>query len=209
MDSDNDTRTSSSLLLQLKDLSNTRAWEEFVARYAPRIFGWCRRHGLQESDASDITQEVLGKLVKAMQTFQYNASRGRFRSWLKTVTNNAVRDFARELTGPGRGSGGTTVQRNLSAIQDPQTLQELKDTIRAEVERELLLAAEERVQRRVQEHTWQAYRLTANNRLTASEAAQQLQLTVSDIYVAKSRVIKMLRAEIEDLDQSPLSVPDQ
>ena len=61
-----DLRTSSTLLLRLRDLSNEEAWEEFLTRYTPRIFAWCRRYNLQESDASDVTQEVLGKLLQAI-----------------------------------------------------------------------------------------------------------------------------------------------
>ena len=198
-----DLRTSSTLLLRLRDLSNEEAWEEFLTRYTPRIFAWCRRYNLQESDASDVTQEVLGKLLRAMRNFQYDPSKGSFRGWLKTVTNNAIRDFVGTLKNPARGSGDTLVHSNLAAISDPDALAALAKTIEAEAEQELLSEAESRVQIRVQAHTWQAYQLTAKQHMKAADAADQIGMPVSEVYVARSRIIKMLRQEVEKLNGTP------
>jgi RNA polymerase sigma factor (sigma-70 family) len=70
------------------------------------IRAWCLRWGSQVSDADDLAQEVLTKLVTAIQTFRYDPDRS-FRAWLKTVTQNARTDFARTqrlraAAGPGR-----------------------------------------------------------------------------------------------------------
>ena len=146
-------------------------------RYAPRIYGWCRRHSLQESDASDATQEVLSKLVKAMQTFKYSPVRGTFRAWLKTVTKNAIRDLTKDLTRPGRGSGDSQAQRNLSAIQDPEALQALAETIEEEGEYELLREAEAHVKLRVKSHIWDAYRLTVRESSTSAEAGMLVRVS--------------------------------
>lgn len=196
-------RTSSTLLLRLRDLTDEEAWEEFLKRYTPRIFAWCRRYNLQESDASDVTQEVLGKLLRAMRSFQYDPAKGSFRGWLKTVTNNAIRDFVGTLKNPARGSGDTLVQRNLAAIQDPDALAALARAIEAEAEQELLSEAESRVRIRVQAHTWQAYELTARHQMKPADAAEQIGMPVSEVYVARSRVIKMLRQEVEKLNGTP------
>lgn len=195
-------RTSSTLLLRLRDLSDEEAWAEFLERYTPRIFQWCRRYNLQESDASDVTQEVLGKLLKAMRSFQYDPAKGSFRGWLKTVTNNAIRDFVGTLKAPHRGSGDTVVLRNLSAIQDPDALAALARTIEAEAEHELLMEAEIRVKLRVQPHTWSAYELTAKQERKPADVAEEIGMPVSEVYVARSRVIKMLRQEVERLNGS-------
>lgn len=197
--SSDELRTSSTLLLRLRDLDDEEAWSEFLERYTPRIFQWCRRYNLQESDASDVTQEVLRKLLRAMRSFEYDPSRGSFRGWLKTVTNNAIRDFVGTLKGPARGSGDTMVLRNLAAIQDPDALNELARAIEAEAEQELLREAESRVKLRVQAHTWQAYELTAKQSKKPAEAAEEVGMPVSEVYVARSRVIKMLRQEVERL----------
>ena len=97
------TYTSVTLLLRLRDLNDKEAWDDFVQRYVPKIYAWCRRYGMQEADASDITQEVLGKCVSVLRRFEYDPSRGSFRGWLKTVTNNTLRDFVNSCDRPGRG----------------------------------------------------------------------------------------------------------
>src|SRR5271165_6404041 len=91
--SDHDTSLTLMMRLQ-KDPADPRAWDEFVQHYRPMIEDWCKKWGLQDSDCDDVTQEVLVKLLAAIGKFQYDPSRS-FRSWLKTVTQHALTDFAR------------------------------------------------------------------------------------------------------------------
>src|SRR4051812_45426054 len=72
------------------------AWATFQARYRDVILDWCRRRGVPEDCAADLTQEVLLKLIQELPRGAYDASRGRFRSWLKAVVNNVVTDFWRQ-----------------------------------------------------------------------------------------------------------------
>lgn len=118
-------RTSHTLLMRVRDIEDRKAWNEFVDRYAPLIFNWCRRLRLQETDAADVTQEVLYKLVKAMREFRYDASRGTFRAWLKTVTSNAVRDLVQKWRQPGQGSGDSGVFQLIGSVEDDESLDTL------------------------------------------------------------------------------------
>jgi RNA polymerase sigma-70 factor (ECF subfamily) len=194
------TRTSITLLGRLHSDADQPAWSAFVERYAPMIYHWCCRFGLQASDAADVTQEVLLKLVGAMREFEYDPSRGSFRSWLKAVTGNAVRDLLESWKRQARGSGDTQVMGRLAAIEDPEAWDALTAEIERQYERELLSAAEQRVQPRVHPHTWRAYQMTAVDQQPPAQVATQLGITVAEVYVAKSRVIKMLRMEIETLE---------
>ena len=63
--------TRTSLLLRLRQAPpDQEAWAEFVDRYGPQIHGWCRRWGLQEADAQDVTQTVLLRLASKLQTLR-------------------------------------------------------------------------------------------------------------------------------------------
>lgn len=201
-----DLSTSSTLLMRIRDIQDDDAWSQFLERYTPRIYAWCRRYQLQESDASDVTQEVLTKLLKAMRSFQYDASRGSFRGWLKTVTNNAIRDFLGSPTANDRGSGDTIMQDHLAAIQAPDALADLARTIAAEAEQELLQTAEALVRTRVQPQTWRAYELTSKQQMKAADAASEIGMPISEVYVARSRVIKQLREEVRKLGGEDESV---
>ncbi len=202
-----DTSTSVTLLLRVRELDDREAWDCFVRAYAPQVFAWCRRHKLQDSDAADVTQEVLTRLVRTMKSFTYEPERGSFRGWLKTVTQNAVRDLIADSRRLGRGAGDTQAARAFASICDDATSAELEDRISSQYEQELLREAEARVQARVHARTWTAYRMTAVDQRSAQSAAEELNMPVSEIYVAKSRVIRMLRDEVARLDASAAGNP--
>ncbi len=85
--------TSLTLMLRLqKNPTDAAAWSEFVERYRPMIRAWCLKWGSQNSDADDVAQEVLVRLLKAMSKFEYDPTRS-FRAWLKAITHNARNDF--------------------------------------------------------------------------------------------------------------------
>src|SRR6516164_6721992 len=140
--------TSVSLLSRIRrDATDPEAWREFVGRYAPKIYRWCRQWKLQEADAEDVTQNVLAKLAAKLRTFDYDPERS-FRSWLKTVTQNALRDFLAERRRPGLGSGDSAVALLLENLQARTDL--LRD-LEEEFDREVLEEALARVQLKVPE----------------------------------------------------------
>jgi RNA polymerase sigma-70 factor (ECF subfamily) len=120
------------------------------------------------------------------------------------VTNNAIRDLVQQWNRSGRGSGDSQVIESMAAIQAPEALAALAAEIEAEAEWELLREAQERVKLRVKPHTWHAYYGVAIDSRPAAEVAQSLGMPVAEVYVAKSRVLKLLRQEIEKLDRFAL-----
>ena len=197
---DSATQTSYTLLMRVRDVSDQQAWNEFVECYAPKIFLWCRRFHLQESDASDVTQEVLVKLVSAMKSFVYDPARGSFRGWLKTITTNAVRDLGRTWQRDGRAVGNAHLAQLLESLEDPKAVKVLEEVIEGAHQQQILQEAETQVALRVQPHTWKAYQLTAMQQRPAAQVARELQMRISEVYVAKSRVMKMLRETIALLE---------
>lgn len=184
------------MLARLADPDDHQAWQSFVSTYAPQVFRWARRHGMQHSDAAEVTQTVLVKLVRAMKEFQYDPQKGRFRSWLRTVTANAVRSFAAREGKTVRAVGGTSVNLRISALHEPDPLEELHQVLDRQAEHELLATAESRVQLRVKPANWSAWRLTMKEGLSPADAAQKLKLRPSDVYVARTRITQMLQREV-------------
>jgi RNA polymerase sigma factor (sigma-70 family) len=186
-----------SLLLRMRDLRDAQSWREFVECYAPRVFDWCRKFGLQDADAADATQSVLLKLVDQLKQFEYDQRRGLFRSWLKTITRNVALDLQREWRKKRMGA----LAGMLADLPDDQPFpeDELFEAVEAAWREDVLRLAETRVRLRIQPGNWQAYWLCCRENLSAANVATQLGLTVSDVYVAKSRVLKQLRIEISRL----------
>lgn len=187
--------TSPTLLGRLRSGPTDESWSEFVDRYAPTVFSWAWQSGLQESDAADVTQEVLLKLLNQMRTFEYQPSRGSFRGWLKTVTVNAARDFGRKIQRRPSGSAG------LSGVQDPRMWDELARRMEEEYQRDLLQQSSLLVQPRVAETTWKAYQMTAIENQPAVDVAKKLGIRIGEVYVAKSRVIKRIREAVAELER--------
>lgn len=110
--------THPSLLARVADLEDQAAWREFDARYRDLILRYCRRKGLQASDAEDVRQMVLLNLARQLRTFEYRPEKGRFRDYLgRTVANAVHRHFRRP--GPERRGLDTDVVAGLEAPEAP------------------------------------------------------------------------------------------
>ncbi len=171
------------------------AWGQFAERYGRKIYGWCRHWHLQQADAEEVTQEVLLKLARKMATFQYDPKRS-FRAWLKTVTHHAWRDFLDSRRLPAAGGGDS---RAVDLLQSIEARDNLLDHLDEEFERELMDEAMARVRLRVQPHTWEAFRLVALEGMSGAAAGERLGLKVATVYVARSKVQKMLHEEVRRL----------
>jgi RNA polymerase sigma-70 factor (ECF subfamily) len=66
-----------------------------------------------------------------------------------------------------------------------------------EYQRRLASLAMERVKSEFQENTWRAFLLTAVDGVAAADAARQTGLSPGAVYVAKSRVLARVKAEVE------------
>jgi RNA polymerase sigma-70 factor (ECF subfamily) len=173
------------------------AWSEFVAWYGGKIYAWCRAWGLQESDAQDVTQEVFLNLSVRMHDFRYDPSRS-FRAWLKTLTHHAWQDYLEKQRRPGRGSGSESVMERLAAVEAQE---DLALRLAEAFDQEMLKEAAARVRLRVEPRTWDAFHLLAVEGRSGAEVAQQLQMKVATVFVARSKVQRMLREEVSRLDR--------
>lgn len=185
------TATHASLLLRLANPGDGAAWTDFVDRYGELIRRFSRQRGLQASDADDVTQDVLVSLTKAMPGFRYDPEKGRFRSYLKTVV---VRAIARR-----------------SCQKDPATpLERVEELTRAGLEDSSVEAAWEAewrryhvrtamgtIEKEFNAHDVEAFRRYALAQQDAASVADALNLSVDQVYQAKSRITRRLSALIE------------
>jgi RNA polymerase sigma-70 factor (ECF subfamily) len=191
--------TSPTLLGQLRqDPGNQTAWSELVKRYTPRIHAWCRHWGLQLADAEEVTQNVLVKLVTKLVTFAYDPSRS-FRAWLKTLTRHAWVDYLESLKAQGVGGDSSAVLQRLESIA---ARDDLVKRLEEEFDHEVLEEAMARVRQRVEPQTWEAFRLMSLEGLSGNEAATRIPMKESMVFVARGRVLKLLREEVQKLSGS-------
>src|SRR5262245_11171836 len=185
------------LLARLRqDPTDQPAWDVFVERYGRHIYRWCRQWKLQDADAEDVTQDILVKLARKLRAFTYDPSRS-FRGWLKTLAHHAWRDF---VDSPRRARFAADDSQSREQLGTLEAREDLIQKLEEAFDHELLEAAKVRARLRVAPHTWEAFRLVALEGLPVAEVAATVHMQVAMVYVAKSKVQKVLQEEIRKLE---------
>ncbi|MEM9826156.1 MAG: sigma-70 family RNA polymerase sigma factor [Planctomycetota bacterium] len=189
--------TSPSLLLRIRDASDVESWEIFQSIYGPIVRAFCLSKGLDRNDVDDITQNVMAKVFSAIERFEYDPERGRFRSWLGTVTANTLRDYLRQ----SRSQVQAAIVERIEAFVAKPDGRDWSDHF---VQRVFQVACR-RVRLDFEEVTWQCFHATWFNHEKPAEVAARLGIQMHSVYVNKSRVLKRLEQELKLLtDDFPL-----
>lgn len=184
--------TSPSLLERLSRRPDDRDWRRLVTLYTPVLHAWLRPYGLQPSDLDDLTQEVLGVVVRELPDFRHNQRVGAFRAWLRTIVVHRLRRFWRTCNNRP-AAGGSDVEDQLAQLEDPAS--GLSAEWDREHDRRLVQRLMQLVEGDFQPKTWRAFRLLVLDGRSPAEAAAELGMTANAVLVAKARVLQRLREE--------------
>ena len=188
-------QTRPSLLVRLRDPRDQEAWRTFLDLYAPLIYGFGRKNGLQDADAADLTQAVLVAVNASIGRLDYDPAKGTFRGWLYGVARNQLGKWRRSQ-GKDRASGDTEDLRQLAEHPAPD---DAADWWEYEYQRQCFVVATQRIRPQVQESSWSAFWKTAVEGQAPSEVATELNLSLGALYTAKSRVLALIKKEIQTL----------
>lgn len=186
--------TRTSLLVRMQSLNDEEAWSEFVTIYRPVAYRLARKRGLQDADAEDLAQRVVIAVRRAIANWDADPAKGRFRFWLARIARNAIIN-ALTRRPPDAAIGGTAIRELLEEHPEPD--HRTQENLRREQRRSLFRWAAQRIRPEFCEGTWDAFWLTTVEGMSVEEAARELRKTVGAIYAARSRVMRRLKAEIE------------
>ena len=190
--------TRQSLLLRLSKADDETAWPTFVRLYERAIYGFARRRGLQDSDARDVTQQVLIAVHKQIADWDSNPAKGSFRGWIFQVTSNLtmkmLRSKRRQLL---EFTPDVTTELAISNDTDPSIFM-------LEYRRQVFLWAASTIQDRFQPTTWMAFVRTGVEGEPGAKVADDLNMTIGAVYAAKCRVMAQLRETVDQLTGSEL-----
>ncbi len=189
--------TQPSLLLGLRKRSDHECWSRFVELYAPLVHGFLRKHGVQDADAADLTQQVLMSVSGAISSFEYDPSSGSFRAWLFTIVQNRLCDFWRRNE-VNCGEGGTAAYVRLN--EQPEATNGHTEEWDQAYERHLFQIAASQVRKDFQETTWLAFWQTAVEGCSPNEVADSLGTSVATVYMSKRRVIARIKKRVAYLE---------
>ena len=189
--------TQATLIARLRSADDQETWNEFVRLYRPAIYRFARGQGLQDADAQDVTQKVLLSVAQAVESWEPDEKRGKFRAWLAQITRNAVINLATRDE-KRRGSGRTSVAELLEVAAEPS---DVGDLWRVEQQIQRYRAAVELVRPKCTRAVWDAFWFTAIEGRTIEETAAELDISVGAVYAARSRILKRLRAAVQRIER--------
>ncbi len=196
--------TRESLIIQIKDPSNRDAWGQFVDIYRPVIHRIAVARGMQDTDAQDLTQQVLFSVASSIGRWEKGREATRFRHWLRRVARNAIIN-ALTRRPLDQATGTSSVYDLLNKYPDEDRSQQDSETdslIDLEYRREVYLRAASFVRNDIDTATWQAFEMTVIGGISNDAAAQELGKSIGTIYAARSRVMKRLRAAVAEIEES-------
>jgi RNA polymerase sigma factor (sigma-70 family) len=189
--------TSATLLQRLNDRSDSVAWRRLVDLYTPLIQAWLLRQGVSAEDADDLTQDVLGIVVREVSGFQHNGRVGAFRTWLRTIAINCLRQSWRSRRVRGPVTRSPDLDSALDQLEDPAS--DLSRRWDREHDQFVLHRLLGLIEPEFRPATWQAFQRQVIDGASAEDVAAELGLTVNAVLIAKSRVLGHLRRNAEGL----------
>lgn len=183
----NQTTTHASLIARLGDREDPSAWREFWERYGDLIRGFAKRRGVQGPDADDLVQDVMVALTKAMPGFTYDPTRGKFRSYLKTVVVHAISRRVCQNRPVAPLQGDESAAGLTPAADDGQ-----EEAWELEWRQHHLRTGMRAVRAEFGEGDLAAFDLYVQQQRPAEETAKTLGISVDRVYQAKSRILRRL-----------------
>ena len=185
--------TRHSLIARLKDPGDQQAWEEFVEIYRPVVYRVAIHSGIQPADAQDVCQTVMVSVSQAVERWEPDSTRAKFRTWLNRIAVNATVNLVTRRK-PDKGTGDTKSLERLA--QQPDFEGPSSRLVQLEYRRECFRIAARQIQPEFELKTWQAFWLTAVDGLSANSAAKQLGRKTGSVYTARCRVMKRLQDRV-------------
>jgi len=198
--------TRKSLLSRLKNWQDDASWRDFFNTYWKLIYGVALKAGLTHAEAQDVVQETVLGVAKSIGKFKYDPERCSFKSWLMQVTRNRIANqFEKRKRHP---LPPETANENSSttplAEQLPDSVNALDAIWDEEWEKNLMDAAIRKVKRRVPIEQYQMFDFYVLKKWPVSKVAKTLNVTVGHVYVAKHRISRLVRKELDLLEKSAL-----
>lgn len=183
--------TRPSLLLRIRDPRDAAAWEVFDSIYRPMLRRYALSRGLLDAEAEDIAQQCLTEVLRRIGDFEYDAAKGRFKGWLKTMVANRVRNLWRDRR--ERQADTAVFERDASPEPSPD------ESFEKLWMQEHLWHCFRAVQAQVDETTWRAFEQYVLRQRTIDEVCRELNLKAQNVYTIKWRLTERVAAMMKEL----------
>ena len=193
-----------SLLSRLQNWDDQESWKDFFDSYWRLIYSIALKSGLTEAEAQDVVQETVICVAKDIDKFKRDRKLGSFKGWLRNLTRWRIADQLRKRR-PNASeaevlANGDTHSADPAEIPAPMDAG-LEKIWEAEWQSNLFETALERVKHRVKEEHYQMFDLNVVRQWPASKVAQTLEVSIAQVYLAKHRIMALLKKEVRLLEK--------
>ena len=197
--------TRKSLIARLDNWEDQKTWDDFYKTYWKLIYAVGLKAGLRSDEAFDVVQETILSIAKQSKKNMYDPEKGSFKSWLMNMTRWRINDQFRKRKkdtamniGDWDDEGRKTSVIDRMSDSKSETLERLWDV---EWKKNLADAALVRVKAQVSPKQYQIFDCYVLREWEADKVQKQLGVSMSQVYLAKHRVGKILKKELARLDQ--------
>ena len=176
-----------------------QAYQEFLAAYGPRLFGYFYRATGSAHDAEDLLGEVMVRLLRRLGDYD---ERGRFEPWLFSIAANLVRDRIRRARARPSMASLEADDGDHGSLGDalPGDPQPVDAGLMARESGAALHAALEALD----EASRQMVLLRHFAEMSFKEIAEVFECPVGTVLAKVHRALKALRAAMEETEHEPV-----
>jgi RNA polymerase sigma-70 factor (ECF subfamily) len=169
-----------------------QAWDIFYLHYSSVIRNNLRWLGLRDPDLSDCAQDIWGKLITRLASFEHNTDRCSFQSWLNVlVRHQAIDLIRRERRSALQSLEDMPASELICRLESLDLLPESAALI------DELHAALQEFSRSVSPRTYQVLTMRWLQGLSVAETARNLGMTHRQVWTCYHRARKRLRRLLE------------
>lgn len=183
--------TRASLLIRIKDPSDSMAWRDFDAIYRPMLHRFATLRGLDHSAAEDVVQHCMVAIHEHIRGFEYDPKKGRFKAWLRTMVNNRIRNLHRN-----RHEDEAKTQDFKRGQDRELSPDEAFDKVWME---EHLRHAMQDLRREAGDTTYAAFTAYAIDARPVEEVCKEFDLSANQLYKIKWRLTQRLSEMMKEL----------
>ena len=182
--------------------SDTRSWSEFYNLYWKLVYSVALKAGLSETDAEDVVQETFLKVSKSIKKFEYDPSKGRFRSWLCLITKQQVANHYRKTNKLPELPSFWNEDPDEPPVNIPDPTSDWEAIWETEDRKHTMHLALTRLKDKVKPKPYQIFLAHCIKGMPVKEVAALLEVSDNEVYLAKSRVMPLFEQEIQELGET-------
>jgi RNA polymerase sigma-70 factor (ECF subfamily) len=203
--------TRKSLIEKLDNWSDWSSWDAFYRTYSQFVWHIARKAGLTDDEANDVVQETFIGVAKNLQKTKFDTSRGSFKSFLLNQARWRILDqfrrrkktWYRELSMSAAEEEGEDGPRTspIERAADPNGAA-LEKMWEHEWQDQIMDLAMRRVRALVSPRQFQIFSCCAIKGWSPEKVKEELGVNSAQVYLAKHRVGRILKKEIQKLSES-------